>query len=228
VAWPPWARGMRFAVEEGTELFGIYLLFCVVVYRSDRSGNATSIAGCIPSSATLIRLRRPVVLLTLSAFVPLGILTMSVIEDANYRGVPAAWLPFVILSLSCMTAWACAEKAPLCRDGFRLLSLLAIVFALDQMIVFQRVMDQHLLRGEIGMLMFPCMMTVCMSIGTLRTRQNMILASLLLPLSLLFVLRWELLAWLVAPLQSLGIYWILTSALATLTTIKPLRSAFIR
>jgi hypothetical protein len=72
------------------------------------------------------------------------------------------------------------------------------------------------------------MMTVCMSIGTLRTRQNMILASLLLPLSLLFVLRWELLAWLVVPLQSLGIYWILTSTLATLTTVKPLRSGFSR
>jgi hypothetical protein len=92
-----------------------------------------------------------------------------------------------------------------------------IFFALDQMIVVQRVMDRHLLRGETAMLMFPCMAAACLSIRTLRTRENMILVGLLLPLSLLFAVRSELLGWLVVPLQSLAIYWILTSALATLT-----------
>jgi hypothetical protein len=226
IVWPWWARGVRFGVEEGTELFGIYLLFCVVVHRSGNSGNATSIAGSLPSSTTLIRLRPAVVLLTLLAFIPLGTLTMSVIEDANYRGVPAAWPPFVLLSLSCMTAWACAEKTAWCRNGFRLISFLAIFFALDQMIVFQRVMDRHLLRGEIAILMFPCMAAACLSIRTLRTRENMILVSMLLSLSLLFAHRWELLAWLVVPLQSLGIYWILTSALATSMASSPIRSGF--
>jgi hypothetical protein len=216
ITWPWWARGVRFGVEEGTELFGIYLLFCVV-HKAGSSGNAIAVGNFLPSIATLIRLRPAVVLLTLLTFVPLGMLTVFVIEDVNYRGVPAAWLPFVLLSLSCMAAWACAEKATWCKDGFRMLSFCLIFFALDQMIVFQRVMDRHLLRGETAMLMFPCMAAACLSIRTLRTRENMILVGLLLPLSLLFAVRSELLGWLVVPLQSLAIYWILTSALATLT-----------
>jgi hypothetical protein len=215
VAWPSWARGLRFGLEEGTELCGIYLLLRAATYGMSGTADASSIARLVPRITTLIGLRAPVLILSLVAFVPLGILTMWVIEDATHRGVPGAWLPFVLLSLSGMAAWACAEIAEGYKTGFRFLSVLAIFFALDQMVTFERLFDRHLLRGVIGTWMFPCMAAACLSIRPLRTRENMILVGLLLPLSLLFAVRSELLGWLVVPIQSLGIYWILTSTLAT-------------
>ena len=44
-----------------------------------------------------------------------------------------------------------------------------VVFSLDQIIVFQRILDMSLLRGQIELLMLPCMAFMCLRIPVLRT-----------------------------------------------------------
>jgi hypothetical protein len=85
---------------------------------------------------------------------------------------------------------------------------------LDQIIVFERVIDKNLMRGQLATLMFPCMAAACLAIPTLRTRPNFVLLGALLPLSLGLVLSSKLLPWLVLPFQSLGIFWVLSTRLA--------------
>jgi hypothetical protein len=91
---------------------------------------------------------------------------------------------------------------------------LALFFSLDQIIVFERIIDKNLIRGDLAVLMFPCMAAACLAIPTLRTRSNLVLLGALLPLSLALVVSFKLLPWLVLPLQSLAIFWVLSSALS--------------
>ena len=203
--WPWWARGLRVGVEEGTELVGVFLLLSVVLASPAHSKRAKSILCLRPQLATLIGLRPAVTLLTLLGCVPLGILTVFYTEGAIHRGIPAAWLPFGLLTLAWMVSWSGAEIAKAYRGRFLFVGFMALFFSLDQIVLFQRVMDKNLIRGEVEVLMLPCMAAACMCIPTLRTRTNIILLAALLPLSLLLIPGSELLPRLVIPLQSLGI-----------------------
>lgn len=213
VIWPWWAEGIRVGFEEGTELFGIFLLLSVFMPARHDSGQA-AIIDLAPRTATLIKLRPALAFVTLASFIPLAAFTGFVIADAHHRGTPAAWLPFVLLNLSWMAAWTCARKAEMYRTGFFVVSLLALFFSLDQIIVFERVIDKDLIRGDLAILMFPCMAAACLAIPILRTGCNFVLLGALLPLSLLLVSSAELLPWFVLPLQSLGIFWVLSTGLA--------------
>jgi hypothetical protein len=53
-------------------------------------------------------------------------------------GIPAAWLPFVVLNLACMVAWARAEAGEAYGTRFLGVALLTCFFTFDQIIVFQR------------------------------------------------------------------------------------------
>jgi hypothetical protein len=55
-----------------------------------------------PRVETLISLRLPVVFVTLLGFIPLGIFSAFATEDATYRGIPATWLPFMMLNVAWM------------------------------------------------------------------------------------------------------------------------------
>jgi len=211
--WPRWFGGIRFGIEEGTELFGVFLLLCVVVSAVAKSEKVKSIIDLAPRVETLIRLRPTMFFVTVFSFVPLGILTVTTLPITENRGIPAAWLPAMLLNLSCMVSWACAQTGEAYRKRFLFVSLLALFFSLDQMIVFQRVEDLSLLRGEVENFMFPCMAAICMWIPTLRTRSNILLLGALLPLGLLLIPSSELLPRLVIPLQSLGIFYVLVSGL---------------
>jgi hypothetical protein len=223
LTWPWWARGLRFGVEEGTELVAVFLLLSVVIAGANASGKVESIRHLAPRGETLIALRPVVAFVALLCFIPLALFTLLVITDAPHRGIPAAWLPFTLLNLAGMAAWACAEMGGVDRKRFFLAASLALFFALDQILVFQRVIDKNLTHGSIGNLMLPCMAAVCMTIPILRTRSNMLLLAALLPLSLLLIPTSEVLPWLVVPLQSLGIFWVLVSGLVAIRAAPPPR-----
>jgi hypothetical protein len=70
-----------------------------------------------------------------------------------------------------MAAWAAAEMTEKYRKRFSLVSLLVLFFSLDQIIVFQRLIDKNLIQGALGNWMLPCLAVACMAIPTLRTRQ---------------------------------------------------------
>jgi hypothetical protein len=216
IQWPFWARGIRFGVEEGTELAGIFLLLTVVLAPTLRSEKFVSVAHIFPSSGTLIRLKSTVVLLTLLSFIPLGMVTVVTLPIAAHKGSPAVWLPFVLLNLSCMVAWSCAQLGEAYRNRFLLVSLVALLFSLDQIIVFQRVIDTGLRLGVVEEFMFIGLTVACMSIPMLRTQANLFLVMLLLPLTLHSVFPSELFPRLVIPLQSLGIFSILVSGLVAM------------
>jgi hypothetical protein len=213
VKWPWWAQGLRVGIEEGTELLGVFLLLSVVASATDVPRRVKSVTDLTPRVETLISLRLPVVLATLLGFIPLGIFSAFAIEDATYRGIPAAWLPFMLLNLAWMAAWTSAEMTEKYRKRFLLVALLALFFSLDQIIVFQRVIDKNLIQGTLGNWMLPCLATACLAISTLRTRPNIILMAVLLSLSLFLISGSELIPWLVTPLQALGIFWVLVSGL---------------
>jgi hypothetical protein len=205
VNWPFWAKGIRFGFEEGIELSGIFLLLSVVLARIAGSKTFRSALDLFPSLDTIIRLKSTVVVVTLLAFVPLAFLTL-VTED---YATPAAWLPFVLLSLSSMALWYGAGLFPAYRIPFLLGSGLALFFSLDQIIVFQRALDIHAVRGEIEKLIMPCMAAACLSIPILRTRRNILLLAGLLMLNLAFIPPSELFPRLIVPLQCLGVFFIL-------------------
>ncbi len=216
LAWPWWAAGIRVGIEEATELVGVFLLLSVFNPARHHSG-PVSILSLAPRATTLIQLKTILAFLTLVTFIPLGMLTIFVVSDAHHRGVPAAWLPFVLLNLSSMTAWACAQKGERYRDGYIVAFLLAFIFSLDQIIVFERVIDKSLIVGTTAALMFPCMAAACLAIPTLRTRFNCILFGALLPLSVGLLFSSNLLPWLVLPIQAMGLFWILSIELAEIT-----------
>jgi len=112
-----------------------------------------------------------------------------------------------------MVAWSGAEIAETYRGRYLFVGFMALFFSLDQIVLFQRIMDKNLIRGEVEVLMLPCMAAACMCIPTLRTRSNIILLAALVPLSLLFIPGSELFPRLVIPLQSLGIFSVLVSGL---------------
>jgi hypothetical protein len=212
VEWPPWARGLRFAAEEGTELFGIFLLLIMVAPAARLRAKSGSVDCLIPGAKTFMHLRPAAVVLTVAAFIPLAWLTHYVVDDATHKGIPAAWLPFLSLNLAAMAAWAYARQGGRYGKHFYMASILALFFSLDQIILFQRVMDKDLIRGQVGSLMFPCMAALCLAIPSLRTRANLLLLGTLLLLSPLLMFSSDLLAWLILPLQSLGIYYVIASA----------------
>jgi hypothetical protein len=221
LTWAWWARGLRFGVEEGTELVGVFLLLCAVLAGTNASRKVQSILDLAPRGETLIRLRPVVACVTLLSFIPLGIFSLLVRADATYRGIPAAWLPFMLLNLACMATWICAESGGIDRKWFLLAAALTLFFALDEIIIFQRVVDKNLLHGSVGNWMFPCMAAVCLAIPTLRTRANIILLGALLPVSLLLIPDSGSLSWFILPLQSLGIFWILSSGLVATKGFAP-------
>jgi hypothetical protein len=221
--WPWWARGMRFVIEEGTELVGIFLLLSVVLGATVTTGMVKSIRSLMPRAETLIQLRPTVAYLSLLGFIPLGMLTVATLVVTEARGAPSAWLPFVLLNMACMAAWASADLGETYRKRFLFVSFLALFFSLDQIIVFQRVLDKNLMRGDVENVMFPCLAVVCLGIPTLRTRSHILLLGVLLSLSLFLLPPSELFPRLVIPLQSLGIFWILVSGLRTAQSGAPTR-----
>ena len=213
IRWPWWVRGIRFGVEESAELGGIFLLFSVVLSAGSPTSRFTSVAHLLPRRETLIRLKPVAVALTLLSVVPLGVLTVTTLAVTANRGIPAAWLPFVVLNLACMVAWSRAQAGEAYGTRFLGAALLACFFAFDQIIVFQRVADMSVIRGEVERLMFPCLAAVCLSIPPLRTRLNVLLTVVLLPWSLPVLPASELLPRLTIPLQALGIFYMVASGL---------------
>jgi hypothetical protein len=226
--WPWWAKGLRFGVEEGTELLGIFLLLCAVVSPKDSLGKSKSITHLAPRAETLIRLRPAIVVVALLSFIPLAILHEITLPIRKSKGVPTIWLPSMLLNLTFMVSWACVQAGEAYRKRFLFASLLALFFSLDQTIVFQRVVDVRLIRGGIENFMFPCMAAVCMWIPTLRTRFNILLLGALFPLGLLLIPSSELLPSLVIPLQSLVVFYVLVSGLmATSVVWEPVKRPWI-
>jgi hypothetical protein len=221
LTWPWWSRGVRVGVEEGCELVGVFLLLSAVLSATADLEEVKSSADLAPRAETLIRLKAVLIFLTLLGFVPLGVLTVLVTTQETHRGVPAAWLPFVLLNLASISAYACAKLDETYRKRFLLASLLTLFFSMDQIIVFQRVIDKNLVRGEVENLIFPSIAALCMLIPILRTRSNILLLGLLLPLSLLLIPPSELFPRLVVPLQSLGIFCVLVSGLAAVRAAAP-------
>jgi hypothetical protein len=212
VAWPLWALGLRFAVEEGTELLGIYLLLSAVAPTARPHAKSGSVACLVPAAKTFMQLRPAAAVLTIAGFIPLALLTDYVVEDATHRGIPAAWLPFVSLNLAAMAAWTYARQGGQYRRYFYCASVFAFIFSLDQILLFERVLDKDLIRGAAGSLMLPWMAALCLAIPILRTRANVLLLGALALLSPLLLFSSHLLAWLIVPLQSLGIYYVIASA----------------
>jgi hypothetical protein len=219
--WPWWVKGLRFGVEEGTELAGVFLLFAAVLAPTTRAEPFTPVVHLFPRRETLLRLKPAVGVLTLLGVVPLGLLTVRTLAVTDNRGIPAAWLPFVLLNLAGLVAWARAQAGEAYRRRFVGVALLALFFALDQIIVFQRVVDMSLLRGEVERLMFPCLAAVCLSISPLRTRRNVLVTAALLPWSLLVLPASALLPTLTTPFQALGLFWLVASGVTVATPAAP-------
>ena len=214
VAWAWWARGLRFGIEEGTELVGIFLLLCVVVRPKSSVDKAIFLANILPRTETFIRLRQNVAYLTLLGFGPLGILTVATVPVAENRGTPATWLPFVCLNLACMAAWTGAQHERRYNNRLLIVSAVALFFALDQIIVFERILDISIVRGRLANIMFPLMAGALLWIPDVWKRINLAIMSVLLILGMSHSLASEAALTFVIPLQALGVFWILTSALA--------------
>jgi hypothetical protein len=210
--WPWWARGIRAGSEEGTELVGVFLLLLTVVPER-RPGQSQWFSSLFPSLSTLTRLRSTFVVISLLLLLPLGILTASAVthQDIAQRGIPASWLPFLLLNLTAMTAWARSQVDKHYKRRFLLLGFLAALFALDQILVLERIVDKTLIRSSLGSAMFPCMAALCALISTLRSKWNNFLIAVLLPLSFFPTSSVNLVTWTILPLQSLGIFLIVAS-----------------
>jgi hypothetical protein len=217
LAWPWWAEGIRVGVEEGTELVGMFLLLSVLVSPIHHRAKSKCILELAPRGETLILLKPAVVFVTLLSFIPLAVFTVFVVGETHHRGTPAAWLPFVLLNLSGMAAWACAQKLERYRIGFLAVALLALLFSLDQIIVFERVIDKNAVLGEVAVAMFPVMAAACLMIPILRTRVNYLFLVALLPWSFVLISSSPLLAWVVLPVQAMGLFWMLSNGLEEIT-----------
>jgi hypothetical protein len=170
VNWPGWMRGVRLGFEEGTELAAVFCLLAAVLAKNGTSRRVEPISCLIPAAQTMVRMRPWVTYMTLVSFIPLGILTLHVLKDGTYRGIPSAWLPFVLLNLASGTAWACRRFVEKYKKRFLLVSCLALFFALDQIIVFERIFDRTAAYSALGILMFPTAALLCLTIPPLRAR----------------------------------------------------------
>ncbi len=210
MSWPTWTLGIRFGIEEGTELAGVFLFLMAVLSSSTNGETASALTSLVPRMELFIRLRPWLVCLTLVGCIPLALFTVAAVV-VPYRGVPAAWLPFVSLNLAGLAAGIHAWQISQWRLRWLCASLFSLFFSLDQIIVFQRILDKELIRGHIEMLMLPSLAVVCLMIPSLRTRANLLILALLLSMSILFVYPAELIPRLVIPLQALGIFWVVVS-----------------
>jgi hypothetical protein len=220
VHWPHWVRGIRVGVEEGSELVGIVLLLSAVLPARAASGRVPSLQHLAPRVQTLFQLRPVVACLTLLGCVPLGFITVTTLSVTENRGMPAAWLPFMLLNITWMAAYACARRDEHYAKHFLCASLLALFFSLDQIIVFHRVFDMSRLWSGFDDYLFPCMALVCVCIPPLRCRSNMLLLGVLLLLSGILPLlsASDLLVRLIIPLQALGIFWVVSSGLRPMSS----------
>jgi hypothetical protein len=175
INWPRWMKGVRLGFEEGTELAAIFCLLAAVLRKSVTSRKAGSIICLIPAAQTVVRLRPWVTYATLAGFIPLGILTLHVLKDATYRGIPSAWLPFVLLNLASGMAFACSRFVLQYKNRFLFISGLTLCFALDQIIVFERILDRTAAYSALGMLMLPSVGLLCLTIPTLRARPSILI-----------------------------------------------------
>jgi hypothetical protein len=188
INWPGWMRGVRLGFEEGTELAAVFCLLAAVLRKSGASRRAGSIVGLIPAAQTVVRMRPWLTYMTLVSFIPLGILSLHVLKDGTYRGIPSAWLPFVLLNLASGTAWAYRRFVGKHKKRFLLMSCLALFFALDQIIVFERIFDRTATYSALGILMFPTAALLCLTIPPLRARPAffVLLGAFLFELLLIF------------------------------------------
>jgi hypothetical protein len=147
------------------------------------------------------------------------------LATADNRGIPAAWLPFVLLNLTSLAAWTCARYSSSYRSLFRYGACLALFFSLDQIIVFQRVLDMSLLRGQVELLMLPCMALICLCIPVLRTPTHLWLFAGLMLCSGFLSIPSLLLPRLIIPLQALGVYYVMISGLIELVRLRQLQHA---
>jgi|GEM_PF-3972807 len=220
--WPWWARGIRAAAEEGTELIGVFLLLLTVVPENN-AAKSHGFFSLFPSWNTLKQLKIVSELIAILLLLPLGLLTLGAIanQDTAQRGIPASWLPFMLLNLAALTAWARSNYDIKHKNRFLLLASLAVFFAIDQILVLERVMDKNLIRSAaIGSAMFPCMAAVCALIPTLRSKSNMLLVALFFPLSFFSFPSSNLMLWIILPLQCLGIYYIVASGPVSHATVR--------
>jgi hypothetical protein len=127
INWPRWMKGVRLGFEEGTELAAIFCLLAAVLRKSVTSRKAGSIICLIPAAQTVVRLRPWVTYATLAGFIPLGILTLHVLKDATYRGIPSARLPFVLLNLASGMAFACSRFVLQYKNRFLFISGLTLL-----------------------------------------------------------------------------------------------------
>lgn len=212
VHWPSWFEGFRYGIEEGTELFGIFLLLAVVVRGASPGNGRIRAAALLPSGEALRGMRGGVTILTLLGALPLALVTVMTLEVTENRGIPSAWIPFVLLSMAAIAAWRRSERNATGARRYAVIAAVAFFFALDQIIVFQRVVDMQLIRGRVEVLAFPLLAVLCLAVPALRTGRNMILAGALLLLTPLLAFPWETVPRLVLPLQCLGIFRLLVAA----------------
>jgi hypothetical protein len=88
--WSSWALGLRVAVEEGSELLGILLIFFGIVSQRDRSG-APSLRAIIPDPTGMKKLPE-IVLIGWFAHT-LASITLPGLIDVGEKGNPLAWYP---------------------------------------------------------------------------------------------------------------------------------------
>ena len=213
INWPWWFQGLRFGLEEGTELVGAFLLLCVVTPAKQSFQKVGSLQQLAPEANTLIKLRPTISCVTLLAFVPLAMVTVWTEPVANNRGIPAAWLPFVCLNMASLAAWTRAREELAYRNRFLIASALSLLFSLDQIIVFERILDMTIMHSRIEKIMFPIMAGVLLCIPYARTRFNVLLISLLSLVSVVMVSSSKAVWAFAVPLQSLAIFWVGASML---------------
>jgi hypothetical protein len=218
--WPTWFRGIRFAWEEGSELVGIFLLMCVVLSPAVMAARGMALNSLWPRATTLIRMRPAVVGLTLLSVLPMAVITVVTLPVAENRGIPAAWLPFMLLNVASLAAWTCAHHTSPYQSLFRYAAFLALFFSLDQIIVFQRILNMNLLRGQIELLMLPCMALMCLRIPVLRTLPHVCLFAALMLCSSFMTLNSPLWPGIVIPLQALGVYYVMVSGLIEIVQLN--------
>ena len=100
IEWPYWLTGARVAMEEGSELVGMFLCLIAVVRQRRAQVESSSLSAIVPNPWRMKRLS--LVLLggaAIHVVISLYVVSTLTASDFLFRGNPAIWYPSMVAFL---------------------------------------------------------------------------------------------------------------------------------
>ncbi len=192
---------VRGVIEEGTELVGVYFLLKIVL------GAGASVLDALPGLAAQRRFMAPVAVVGALAVPTLLYVGWATRVMQYGRGIPMAFVSYVLLVLIGLIALRAARNGFERRGLLIGLGLAALFFSLDEIAILERGENVRLMRSALQIWALPVLGGLILLLPRLRTR----MAALLL--GSLFVVGYPVLdqggrqwPWIVAPVQIFAVY----------------------